>query len=75
MPQASKREGKEKWALENPMLDNARRFRGVYFIDPADEDFKETVEKCAEKVGSSDARSYALQDQVKRVLGVLLHFW
>ena len=28
---------------------------------------KETIKKCAEKVGSSDASSYALQDQGKKV--------
>ena len=33
----------------------ARRWRGIYFIDPADAEFKESIQKCAEKVGSSDA--------------------
>ena len=34
---------KKKWAIEKPKLENARRLLGVYFIDPADEEFKETV--------------------------------
>ena len=43
MSEASKRKEKQKWAIEKPKLDNARKFRGIYFIDPADDDFKETV--------------------------------
>ena len=33
---------KHKWAIEKPKLDNARRLRGIYFIDPEDKEFKET---------------------------------
>ena len=31
---------KHKWAIEKPKLDNARRLRGIYFIDPYDKEFK-----------------------------------
>ena len=41
MSEASKRKQKLKWAIEKPKLDNARKLRGIYFIDPADDDFKE----------------------------------
>ena len=34
---ASKRKEKQKWAIEKPKLDNARRLRGIYFIDSEDE--------------------------------------
>ena len=27
---------KQKWSIEKPKLDNARRLRGIYFIDPED---------------------------------------
>ena len=67
MSEAAQRKGKRKRAIENLKLDNARRLRGIYFIDPVDAVFKETVHKCAEKVGSSDASSNALQDQEKNV--------
>ena len=30
-------------AIEKPKLDNARRLRGIYFIDPVDKEFKETI--------------------------------
>ena len=63
MSEPAQRKGKQKWAVEKPNLDNARRLRGIYFIDLADE---ETVKKRAEKVGSSDASSNALQDKGER---------
>ena len=55
MSDAAQQKEKLKWAVEKPKLDNARSLRGIYFIDPADAEFKKTVEKIAERVGSSDA--------------------
>ena len=37
---ASKRKAKQKWSIEKPKLDNARKLRGMFFIEPEDEDFK-----------------------------------
>ena len=34
---------KQKWSNEKPKLHNARRLRGIYFIDPEDKEFKETI--------------------------------
>ena len=34
---------KHKWAIEKPKLENARRLRGIYFIDLEDKEFKETI--------------------------------
>ena len=34
---------KQIWSIEKPKLDNARRLRGIYFIDPEDKEFKETI--------------------------------
>ena len=31
---------KQEWAKEKPKLDNARRLRGIFFIDPDDQDYK-----------------------------------
>ena len=39
-----------KWAIEKPKLDNARRLRGIYFIDPEDEGFKETIKNARNKL-------------------------
>ena len=43
MSDASKRKEEQKWAIEKPKLDNARRLRGIYFIDPGDKDFTDTM--------------------------------
>ena len=34
---------RQEWSMENPKLDNARRVRGIYFIDSEDKEFKETI--------------------------------
>ena len=38
-----KKQEKQEWALEKPMLDNARKLRGIYCFDPEDEKFQETI--------------------------------
>ena len=42
MSEAAQRKENQKWAIEQPKLDNARRLHGIYFIDPADAKSKET---------------------------------
>ena len=34
---------KQKWSNEKPKHDNARKLRGIYFIDPEDKDFKKPL--------------------------------
>ena len=41
---------KHKWSDEKPKLDNARRLRRIYFIDPEDKEFKETIENARKKM-------------------------
>ena len=43
MCDASKRKAKQKWIIEKPKLDDARRLRGIFFIEPNDEEFKFTI--------------------------------
>ena len=50
MSEASKRREKQKWAIEKPKLDHARKSRGVYFIDPADEELKEIMKNARRKL-------------------------
>ena len=45
MLDAAKSKTKQKWAIEKPKLDNARRLRGIFFIEPNDEQFKHTMKK------------------------------
>ena len=54
---------KQKWSNEEPNLDNARRLRGIYIIDPEYKEFKETVEKCSKDIGNTDGPRCALQDK------------
>ena len=46
---AQKRE-KQEWANEKPKLDNDRRMRGIYVIDPEDEEYKEIIENASRKL-------------------------
>ena len=41
---------KHKWAIEKPKFDNARRLRGIYFIDSEDKEFKETIRNARRKL-------------------------
>ena len=50
MSDASKRNEKQKWAVEKPKLDNARRLRGIYFIDPDDGELKDIMKNAPRKL-------------------------
>ena len=43
MGKHAKLKEKQKWSEEKLHLDNARKLRGIYFIDPEDTEFKETI--------------------------------
>ena len=45
MSDAAKSKAKQKWAIEKPELDNARRLRGIFFVEPNDEEFRGHHEK------------------------------
>ena len=42
-----------KWSEERILLDNARKLRGIYFIDPEDKEFKETIKNARKKLETS----------------------
>ena len=58
---AAQNREKQEWKNEKPKLDNARRLRGIYFIDPDDEEYKNPFKKCEEKVGNACGRGHAVQ--------------
>ena len=60
----------QKWAVENPKLDNARRLCGIYFIDPEDEEFKDIM-KNTRRVANSDARQRLVKIHFAEVAGKL----
>ena len=41
---------KPKWSSEEVRQENARKLRGIYFIDPEDKEFKETIENARKKL-------------------------
>ena len=50
MGRNAKLKERQKWSNEKPKLDNARRLRGIYFIDPEDKEFKETIKNARKKL-------------------------
>ena len=46
---------KQKWSVEKLHLENARKLRGIYFIDPEDTEFKETIKNSSKKLETSVA--------------------
>ena len=47
---AAKSKAKQKWAIEKPKLDHARSLRGIYFIYPKDEEFKDIMKDARRKL-------------------------
>ena len=50
MSVALKRKEKQKWAIEKPKLDDAIILRGIFFIEPNDEEFKRIVKNARRKL-------------------------
>ena len=46
---------KQKWSEEKIHLENERKLRGIYFIDPEDTEFKETIKNARKKLETSVA--------------------
>ena len=41
---------KQEWAIEKPKLENARQLRGIYFIDPNEEECRDTMKNARRKL-------------------------
>ena len=50
MSDAAKKKAKQRWTIEKPKLDNARQMRGIFFIEPNDEEFKLTINAARRKL-------------------------
>ena len=50
MGRNAKLKEKHNGQLKKPKLDNAQRLRGIYFIDPEDKEFKETITNARQKL-------------------------
>ena len=55
MGKNAKLKEKQKWSTEKLHLENARKLRGIYFIDPEDKEFKETIKNARKKLETSVA--------------------
>ena len=55
MGKNAKLKEKQKWSEEKIHLDNARKLRGIYFIDPEDKEYKETIKNARKKLEASVA--------------------
>ena len=55
MGRNAKLKEKQKWSHEKLQLDNARKLRGIYFIDPEDKEFKETIKNACKKLETPKA--------------------
>ena len=50
MSKNAKLKEKQKWSHEKPHFDNARKLRGISFIDAEDKEFKETIKNARKKL-------------------------
>ena len=48
--EAAQKTDKQEWANEKPKFDNARRLKGIYFINPEDWEHKETIKNGRRKL-------------------------
>ena len=55
MGKNAKLKEKQKWSEEKLHLENARKLRGIYFIDPEDTECKETIKNARKKLETSVA--------------------
>ena len=66
MSRAAEKQEKQEWALDKLELDNARKLRGIYFIDLEDGESQETVMNARKKMEALlEAAFYPLQDEDK----------
>ena len=50
MSDAAKCKAKQRWAIEKPKLDDARQLRGIFFIEPDDEECEHTIKNARRKL-------------------------
>ena len=55
MGRNAKLKEKQRWSYEKLHLENARKLRGIFFIDPEDKEFKETIKNARKKLETTVA--------------------
>ena len=69
MGKHAKLKEKQKWSNEKLHLENARKLRVIYFIDPEDKEFKETIKNARKKLETSVAP--AMPCKIMKIVGVM----
>ena len=69
MGKHAKLKEKQKWSEEKIHLDNARKLRGIYFIDPEDKEYKETIKNARKKWETSVGP--AMPCKIRKIVGVV----
>ena len=57
MGKQAKLKEKQNWSNEKFHLENARKLLGIYFIDPEEKEFKETIKNARKKLETLVARA------------------
>ena len=70
MGKHAKLKEKQKCSHEKIHLENARKLRAIYFIDPEDTEFKETIKNARKKLENISGSCYALQ-KIRKIVGVM----
>ena len=65
MGKHAKLKEKQKWSNEKLHLENARKLRGIYFIDPEVKEFKETIKNARKKLETSVAPAMPCKNMKK----------
>ena len=55
MGKHAKLKEKQKWSNEKSHLEKARKLPGIYFVDPEDKEFNETIKNARKKLETSVA--------------------
>ena len=61
---------KQKWSIEKPNLDNFRKLGEIYFIDPEDKGFNETIRNARKKLETPVAPAMPCKASKNSQLGV-----
>ena len=69
MGKHAKLKEKQKSSEENIHLENAIKLRGIYFIDPEDTEFKETIKNARKKLETLVAPAVLVK--LRRIVGVV----
>ena len=69
MGKHAKLKEKQKWSEEKLHLENARKLRGIYFIDPEDKELKETIKNARKKLETPVAP--AMPCKIVKIVGVV----